>query len=166
MALSCILLNCASMALARFIAGLFSRFGRRNFRSPDPEENAAHWLGREGERLATGYLRAHGYKVLYRNFRAPHGGEVDLVCRDRSCDTLVFMEVKTRRSLDFGAPAEAVTSAKERLIARGALAWLELLGHPDIYYRFDIMEVLIDDDGTASFNVIKDAFRLPAPYQA
>ncbi len=52
--------------------------------------------GGAGERLAEKYLRRHGYKILYRNFRAPGGGEVDLVCRDIAENTLVFVEVKTR----------------------------------------------------------------------
>jgi len=101
--------------------------------------------------------------VLYRNFRAPHGGEVDIVCRDKACATLVFVEVKTRRSLAFGSPAEAVTREKQKLIARGALAWLELLGNPEILFRFDIVEIVFEDE-TPSFHIIKDAFKLPEPY--
>jgi putative endonuclease len=120
-------------------------------------------LGRLGERLAARYLRRQGYRVLYRNYRAPHGGEVDIVCRDRSCDTLVFVEVKTRRGLGFGTPGEAVTRDKQKLIARGALAWLRLLDHPDILFRFDIVEILFDGN-EPSFHIIKDAFKLPEPY--
>ena len=88
---------------------------------------------------------------------------MDLVCRDKACNALVFVEVKTRRSLAFGAPGEAVTREKQKLIARGALAWLELLGHPEINFRFDIVEVLFEGD-MPSFHVIKDAFKLPEPY--
>ncbi len=101
--------------------------------------------------------------MLYRNFRAPHGGEVDLVCRDKACGALVFVEVKTRRGLGYGAPAEAVTRDKQKLIARGALAWLRLLDNPDITFRFDIVEIVFDDSGP-SFNIIQDAFKLPEPY--
>jgi putative endonuclease len=151
------------MGLVRFIAGLFSPSHRRSFPSPEDEENAAQWLGREGERLAARHLRRNGYRVLYRNFRAPHGGEVDIVCRDKTCDTLVFVEVKTRRSLAFGAPGEAVTREKQKLVARGALAWLELLGNPEILFRFDIVEIVFEDE-TPRFHVIKDAFKLPEPY--
>jgi putative endonuclease len=112
--------------------------------------------------LAARHLRRNGYRVLYRNFRAPHGGEVDLVCRDQ--DTLVFAEVKTRRSLVFGAPGEAVTREKQKLIARGALEWLRLLGNPtNILFRFDIVEIVMEED-RPSFHVIKDAFKLPEPY--
>jgi putative endonuclease len=148
------------MGLARFIADLFFPSARR---SAEGTANASHELGREGERLAVRYLRKHQYRVLYRNFRAPHGGEVDLVCRDKTCDTLVFVEVKTRRSLAFGAPGEAVTRDKQKLIARGALAWLRLLDHPDIMFRFDIVEI-IHDGHVPSFHLIKDAFKLPEPY--
>jgi putative endonuclease len=124
-----------------------------------------HWLGSQGEILAVRFLRRNGYKVLHRNFRAPRGGEVDIVCRDKTCDTLAFVEVKTRRSLDFGSPAEAVTREKQKLIARGALAWLDLLGHPEIFYRFDIVEIVMTGKGP-EFNLIKDAFKLPEPYMA
>jgi len=151
------------MGLVRFIGNLFPPFARRFSRSPEPGENADQWLGREGERLAERHLRRHGYKILYRNYRAPHGGEVDLVCRDKACATLVFVEVKTRRGRDYGAPGEAVTRDKQKLIARGALAWLRLLDNPDILFRFDIVEVLIEDDRPA-INLIKNAFTLPEPY--
>lgn len=100
--------------------------------------------------------------MLYRNFRAPHGGEVDIVCRDR--DTLVFVEVKTRRSLAFGAPAEAVTLGKQQLIARGALAWLRLLDNPDILFRFDVVEIVFEGE-VPHFNLIRNAFTLPEPYR-
>ena len=151
------------MGLVRSIANLFLPFGRRFSRSPEPGENEAQWLGREGERLAQRYLRRQGFKILYRNFRAPHGGEVDLVCRDKSCGALVFVEVKTRRGLGYGTPGEAVTRDKQKLIARGALAWLRLLDNSDIFFRFDIVEIVFDEDGP-KFNLIKDAFKLPEPY--
>jgi putative endonuclease len=102
-------------------------------------------------------------KILYRNFRAPRGGEVDIVCRDRSCNTLVFVEVKTRRTRDFGDPSSAVNLSKQRLIARGALAWLRMLDNPDVRFRFDIVEVVITD-GTVSCNLIQNAFQLPDEY--
>ena len=119
-------------------------------------------MGRRGERLAVQHLRWEGYKVLYRNYRAPHGGEVDIVCRED--DTLVFVEVKTRSSEDFGAPGEAVTAEKQKLIARGALAWLKLLGNPEVLFRFDIVEVRMRGrKGEAS--IIRNAFTLPENYR-
>ena len=143
------------MGLVQSIAGLFNRFARRNARS-DPR----HTLGRRGERLAEKYLRRHGCKILYRNFRAKGGGEVDLVCRDIAENTLVFAEVKTRTSDEGGRPADAVDFAKEILIARGARAWLRLLDRPEVTFRFDIVEVVIGA-GKPRINVIKSAFILP-----
>jgi putative endonuclease len=151
------------MGLVRSIGGVFSPFINRFSRSPKPGENVDHWLGSHGEILAVKFLRRKRYKVLYRNYRGPRGGEVDIVCRDKTCDTLAFVEVKTRRSLEFGSPGEAVTREKQKLIARGALAWLDLLGYPDIHYRFDIVEIVMTGKGP-EFNLIKDAFRLPEPY--
>lgn len=100
--------------------------------------------------------------MLYRNYRAPRGGEVDIVCRDG--DELVFVEVKTRSSLDYGSPAAAVNRDKQALIARGALSWLRLLDNPDIVFRFDIVEVVIDGSGE-SFNLVRAAFALPEPHR-
>lgn len=72
------------------------------------------------------------------------------------------MEVKTRRTLDYGDPSAAVNLDKQKLIARGALTWLRLLGKDDVAFRFDIVEVVVSDAGT-TFNVIRDAFQLPKP---
>ncbi len=89
---------------------------------------------------------------------------MDIVCRDRSTDELVFVEVKTRRTRDFGDPARAVDAAKRKLITRGALAWLRMLDHPDIRFRFDIVEVIVDGDSPPEVKVITAAFGLPHPY--
>ncbi|RYD74609.1 MAG: YraN family protein, partial [Verrucomicrobiaceae bacterium] len=132
----------ALTGLVQSIAGHFSQFSRRFSRS-ERRKNAAHELGRRGERLAAKYLKRHGYKILYRNYRASGGGEIDLVCRERAMNTLVFVEVKTRSGTDFGMPADAVNKDKQRLIIRGALSWLRLLDRPDIHFRFDIVEVLV-----------------------
>ena len=151
------------MGLARSIGALFSRCASRFSKGPKPGENPERWLGRHGEDLAVRHLRRHRYKVLYRNFRPARGGEVDIVCRDRTCDTLVFVEVKTRRTSYFGDPASAVTLEKQRLITRGAMAWLRMLERTDILFRFDIVEVIVEETGT-SINVIQNAFNLPEPY--
>ena len=138
---------------------------RRLFRRKggNAEPNAKIALGRRGEDLAVRFLRAEGYKILYRNYRGPGGGELDIVCREKSSDTLVFVEVKTRSSTDFGAPSEAVNRVKQGLIARGAFAWLRMLDNPDIVFRFDIVEVVMQESGPA-LSVVRDAFSLPEPY--
>lgn len=120
-------------------------------------------VGRVGEDLAVKYLSRQGMKVLHRNFRGPRGGEVDVVCRDG--DVLAFVEVKTRTTLDFGRPAAAVNKPKQRLITRGAMAWMRMLDYPDINFRFDIVEVIASDGAVPELNLIRNAFQMPAPYR-
>lgn len=127
-----------------------------------PAPEAAHLaLGRTGEDLAAHYLRKHGHKILYRNFRAPHGGEVDLVCRDKRYNELVFVEVKARSSEEFGRPLDAVDRKKRRLILRGAMTWLRMLDMPDIVFRFDVIEVVMPGEVVRH---IENAFRFPENY--
>jgi uncharacterized protein (TIGR00252 family) len=116
-------------------------------------------IGLVGESLAARYLRQKGRRVLYRNHRAPHGGEVDIVARHGQ--VLTFVEVKTRTSTARGRPADAVGPEKQRLIQRGALDWLRRLGYPLIALRFDIVEVLLIQHELPELNVIEDAFSLP-----
>ena len=144
------------MARVRFIADLLSRW-RSGFFS----KRAAHLrLGERGEKWAARFLRKRGFKILYRNYRAKHGGEVDIVCRDG--EALVFVEVKTRSesSVRFGDPLDAVNRDKQQLIIRGALAWLRLLDFPKIMTRFDVVEIVVSD-GKPRCNLISDAFQMP-----
>lgn len=103
--------------------------------------------------------------MLYQNFRRKDGGEVDIVCRDKRSGELVFIEVKTRRTRDYGAPSHAVNAEKRDLIARGAIAWLRLLDFPDIRYRFDIVEVVAAEGAKPEITIIENAFTLPEPYR-
>jgi putative endonuclease len=123
----------------------------------DPNSHLA--LGTWGEDQAARHVKRLGWKILRRNFRAPGGGEVDLVCRDG--DTLVFAEVKTRRSEEMGRPLDAVDQKKQQLIRRGAIHWLRLLNMPDLTFRFDVIEVLATDP--IEIRVIESAFTLPDP---
>jgi len=119
-------------------------------------------LGEHGEKLAARFLRRRGFKILYRNFRGRQGGEIDIVCRER--DTLVFVEVKTRTREDFGRPVEAVDREKQRRISRGGLAWLRLLGNPDVLFRFDVVEVIIAEGTDPRLELVRNAFQLSEPY--
>lgn len=116
-------------------------------------------IGDWGEHLAARWLAKNGRKILYRNYRGPKGGEVDIVCRHG--DVLTFVEVKTRTSLEFGRPADAVGSLKEKLILRGARAWLRLLQRPEsIKTRCDIIEVILSEGEKPQVSVIEGAFIL------
>ena len=113
-------------------------------------------IGDLGERMAAEWLWASGRKVLYRNFRAPEGGEVDIVAREG--DVLCFIEVKTRTQKGYGRPLDAVDLDKQKLIDRGATEWLRLLGTRDLPWRFDVMEVILQEGERPEFTYIKDAF--------
>jgi putative endonuclease len=99
-------------------------------------------LGRQGERLAARFLRKNGYRILLRNFHPHHGGEVDLVCRLPAHPELVFVEVKTRSSEDFGSPHQFVDAKQQKRLIQAAESWLEMLGRQDVSARFDILEVI------------------------
>jgi len=118
--------------------------------------------GARGEKLAARFLRSHGYKILYRNFKDRSGSEIDIVCRDGN--TLVFVEVKTRGGEEFGRPIEAVDRQKQLRVSKGGLAWLRLLDNPDIVFRFDVVEVLLPEEGDPRCELIQNAFELSHPY--
>jgi putative endonuclease len=96
-------------------------------------------LGNEGERATADYLTARGYHVLERNFRC-RGGEVDLIALDGA--TLVFVEVKVRRSLARGAPIEAVTALKASRVRKAASVYLAYSGRVFHRIRFDVVCVM------------------------
>lgn len=95
-------------------------------------------LGRRGEQVAAEWLEERGYALVERNWRCP-SGELDLVLRDG--DTLVFAEVKTRSSLEFGHPFEAITSKKAARLRRLAAAWCRERGPGVGAVRIDAVAV-------------------------
>ncbi len=108
--------------------------------------------GNRGERAAEQYLRKNGYRILARNFTTDTG-ELDLVATDDAY--LVFVEVKSRMSDDFGAPSEAVDFTKQRKLSMVASQYIEknmLFGAPA---RFDVIEVRLD---TGKIEHIQNAF--------
>lgn len=123
---------------------------------PDGEERDRGWLGGYGERVAAAWLRARGCRVLARNFRAPRGGEVDVIARDGRL--LLFVEVKTRRKGAKVRGFDAVDREKQALIERGANRWLRRLGTRQLPWRFDVIEVTVEDGERPEVNWIRDAF--------
>ncbi len=133
--------------------------------APDGTRLDSALIGALGERLAAKWLWRQRWKILWKNYRAETGGESDLVCRDR--DTLVFVEVKTRTSREFGNPADAVDDAKEALLLRAAMDWLRRLAIDEPPYRFDVVEVVLSESDPPAFNRIENAFQLtPDPPRA
>jgi len=121
--------------------------------------------GDRGERLAAAWLRRErGFTIVARNWRSPRDrrDEIDLVARDGA--VLAFVEVKTRGSDRFGAAADAVGREKQRHLASCAREYLRLLGNPRIPVRFDVVEVYMDEAGTADeVRLIQGAFATRQP---
>lgn len=112
-------------------------------------------LGQRGENLAVAYLRKKGYKIIEQNYKT-RIGEIDIIAIDGK--TLVFIEVKTRESLEYGHPFESVNKNKRRKIANVAMLYLKRL--KDIPpCRFDVVSVYYEQ-GRAEFNLIQDAFEM------
>ncbi|MDI9570315.1 MAG: YraN family protein [Pseudomonadota bacterium] len=112
--------------------------------------------GRRGEELAAAFLARAGYAILDRNWRCPLG-ELDIVARDGG--TLVFVEVRTRRSARFGAPEESVGFSKRRKLSRLATFYIHRYGLFDVPARFDVAAVHLLPSGP-EVELIRDAFDL------
>ncbi|MEW5772713.1 MAG: YraN family protein [Thermodesulfobacteriota bacterium] len=113
--------------------------------------------GRQGEDLAERRLKARGLRILERNFRTRHG-ELDLVCR--AGDTLVFVEVKTRKAGSRAEPHQALTPAKRVRLARAAAEYLSARGGWDRPCRFDLVEVVAPGTPDEAVRHIENAFAL------
>lgn len=122
------------------------------------DRNGETWdrkkIGDFGEKIACHWLIAKGCKILYRNYRAPEGGEVDIIARQGRL--LLFIEVKTRRSGGVGRPLDAVNSAKFALIERGANSWLKRLKSRSMPWRFDVIEIIITEGEKPKVNRVEN----------
>ena len=113
-------------------------------------------LGKQGEEYAAQYLEKEGYEILDRNWMSGHK-DLDIVTvKD---NTLVFVEVKTRSSMDWGDPEDAVTDKKIRSIVHSADAYIRY-NCLDMDVRFDIISIVTDDEGY-TVEHIKEAFFPP-----
>ncbi|MDV7352442.1 YraN family protein [Rhodococcus sp. NPDC019627] len=112
-------------------------------------------LGAHGEDLAARYLTDAGMEIVDRNWRSRYG-EVDLIAAEG--DWLVFVEVKTRRGLGFGSPAEAVTFSKQRRIRLLAVEWLRDSGRHWSRVRFDVVAIMVNRAGEPQIEHVRDAF--------
>ena len=113
-------------------------------------------LGKEGELLALRRLQGMGYKCIARNYRCALG-EVDLIARDG--DTLVFVEIKTRKGKSLGYAKQAVTERKKRQISKVALAYMKENDCCDTKSRFDVVAVRTGG-AHEEIEVVKNAFEL------
>ncbi len=112
-------------------------------------------LGQDGEDLAVAELRRRGYRILTRNYRCRYG-EIDIIAADG--ETVVFIEVKARRSTGFGGPAAAVTTRKQRQIGRVAQYYLGQQRQNDQPARFDVVAIAYAGSDPPRLELIVDAF--------
>src|SRR5271170_7721572 len=113
-------------------------------------------LGSYGEFLARKYLQAQGYRILEENFKNKLG-EIDLIVQDGQ--TICFVEVKTRQSLDQGQPYEAVNPWKIRKLSQMATSYLKYKYNSlEILSRFDVISIVQDQKSPPSIQHIKNAF--------
>ncbi len=112
-------------------------------------------LGQSGERIALQYLEKKRYKIVAKGFRM-FRGEIDIIAYDRK--TLVFVEVKTRRKIDFGLPEEFVNPAKQKQIKKIAQGFLVKNNLEDVECRFDVVSLSLDEKNEYTIGHIKDAF--------
>jgi putative endonuclease len=109
-------------------------------------------VGEYGEKLACRLLTGQGMTLLARRWRCAQG-EIDIVAVDGDC--LVVCEVKTRRSVLAGAPAEAVTAVKLARLRRLAAAWLEQQSRTFPEVRIDVVAVLVPHRGAAQLEHLR-----------
>jgi len=113
-------------------------------------------LGATGERMALEELERLGYRILERNFRCI-AGEIDAIARHG--ETLVFVEIKTRRGKSLAYAKEAVNARKRRQLSKAALVYMKASRACDVSARFDVVAVSLTD-GPPKVEVVTDAFEL------
>ena len=112
--------------------------------------------GKWAEQKACDYLQSHGLRLRQRNFRCRYG-EIDLIMTDGEC--LTFVEVRYRRSTEFGHPADTVDYRKQSKLKTTAACYLRDYGPPDTQCRFDVFAISGSAD-EIEIEWIKDAFQV------
>lgn len=118
--------------------------------------NKKQKFGQKGEDIAVRHLKKAGYKIIETNYRTKLG-EIDIIAQDK--DTIVFAEVKTRRSVQFGSPKQAVTPHKQKKMSMVALCYLKATGRTASRARFDVVGIISNRD-EPRVEIIKNAFEL------
>jgi putative endonuclease len=104
-------------------------------------------IGILGERLARDFLGKNGYHILETNYRCPEG-EIDIIARYE--DTLVFIEVRTKKSLQFGSPEESITPAKMERLRVLAAHYRQTHNNLPPSWRIDVVAIQLDQKGQVS----------------
>ena len=131
-------------------------FRNRTYLAEDTSKDNRRHTGTRGESLAVGVLKKSGYKIVEQNYCCKLG-EIDIIAREAG--VMVFVEVKTRRTDQFGDPKLAVTPKKQRKISMVALDYLKRTGQMGKSARFDVVAIRLLP-GQPEIEIIKNAFDL------
>ncbi|MDM8550468.1 YraN family protein [Desulfobacterales bacterium HSG2] len=127
--------------------------------------NRQQQFGKKSESAAVRHLVKNGYSILEQNYHTKQG-EIDIIAKDG--DTIVFVEVKARRSDRFGSPKWAITSKKQKKISMLALYYLKATNQSYAKARFDVVAISVrkpemipeENRDTARIEIVKNAFEL------
>lgn len=111
--------------------------------------------GRHAEVIAAAELGKRGYKIIGSNYRC-RGGEIDLIANEAG--SIVFIEVRCKRTDTYGSPAESITASKIRKLILTAQHYLQENNLGDVACRFDVVEVVTAAGKLVVSDVIRDAF--------
>ncbi len=111
--------------------------------------------GKLGEIIASKYLAENGFEIVEQNYRFKHG-EIDIICKKDGI--LIFVEVKSRYSLNYGEPEYGVTKAKQKQVRKMASAYFFDKGIEECECRFDAIAILFDGNKDYTLNHIENAF--------
>ncbi len=118
--------------------------------------NKQQIFGKESEKLAAGFLKKNGYKIIETNFRTELG-EIDIIAKEKK--TIVFVEVKARKSNRYGNAKWGVTPAKQKKISMAALLYLKSQKLSNVKARFDVVSINTKF-GKPIVEIVKNAFEL------
>ncbi len=100
-----------------------------------------------GEKLAKDFLKRRGYRIKETNYRCPEG-EIDIIAKHK--DFLVFIEVRTKKSLDFGGPEESITPAKKERMRASAFHYRQTHSSLPELWRIDVVALELNQRGELS----------------
>jgi len=112
-------------------------------------------VGKLGEKAAQKFLKRRGYHIRETGFRCRHG-EIDIIAQKKDC--LVFVEVRTKTSMDFGTPEESITQTKKERLIASALTYTNTHQNLPPLWRIDVVAIELDEKGkTKRIELIENA---------
>jgi putative endonuclease len=129
---------------------------KSSHKGPAGADDDRRRTGKIGESIAVKFLKKNGYKILQQNYRCALG-EIDIIARDG--DVLTFVEVKARRTDQYGGPKWAVTPRKQRKISMVALDYLKMTEQMDSEARFDVVAIRMWSE-QPDIEIVRNAFEL------